>query len=263
MITKVAHLASRSVRYLESGTGRPMILLHAFPLSADMWLPDLHRVPRGWRFIAPDLRGFRGAGPAFESPGPEAITIDDYAADVLDLMDHLELERAALAGLSMGGYVAFALMRRAMPRIDRLVLASTRATADTDDGRAARDKMIELARREGAVAIAREMVPKLLGATTRRDRADLADAVGELVKQNSADGLVAALHALKTRPDSTPLLSSISCPAAIIWGDEDVVIPRADVDAMHARISGSRLVVLPRAGHLVNLEANITAQLVE
>lgn len=240
-----------------------MILLHAFPLSADQWLPDLHRVPRGWRFIAPDLRGFRGAGPAFESPGLDGITVDDYAADILDLMDQLGIDRAAIAGVSMGGYVAFALMRQAMARVDRLVLVSTRATADSADGRAARDKMTEIARREGAAAVAREMAPKLLGDTTRHERADLADAVVELVKLNSADGLIAALQALKTRPDSTSLLPSIKCPTVIIWGEEDTVIPRADADAMHAAIPGSRLVVLPRTGHLANLEANITAQLVE
>ena len=263
MLTKVAHLPSRSVRYLEVGTGRPLILLHAFPLSADQWLPDLHRVPPGWRFIAPDLRGFRGSGPAFESLGLDGITVDDYAADIIDLMDQLELERAAIAGVSMGGYVAFALLRHAMPRVDRLVLVSTRASADSADGQTARDTMIEIARREGASGIAREMVAKLLGETTRRERADLGDAVTELVKLNSADGLIAALQALRSRPDSTALLPSIKCPTTIIWGEEDTVIPRADADAMHAAIPGSRLVILPRTGHLANLEANITAQLVE
>jgi pimeloyl-ACP methyl ester carboxylesterase len=123
--------------------------------------------------------------------------------------------------------------------------------------------MTEIASQDGSAAIAREMVPKLLGETTRRERPDLADAVTELIKLNSAEGLIGALHALKTRPDSTPLLPSIGCPTAIIWGDEDTVIPRADVDAMQAAIPGARLTVLRRTGHLANLEANITAQLVE
>jgi pimeloyl-ACP methyl ester carboxylesterase len=251
MLTKVAHLPSRSVRYLEAGSGRPMILLHAFPLTADQWLPDLHRVPRGWRFIAPDL--FARDGPA----------LDDYAGDVIELMDHLELSRAAIAGLSMGGYIAFGLLRRAMPRVERLVLASTRATADTLEAQVGRDRLIEVARRDGAAGVAREMAPKLLGETTRRERPDLVDAVTQLILQNPPDHLRAALRALKTRPDSTPLLPSITCPTTIIWGDEDTVIPRTDVDAMHAAISGSRLVTVPRAGHLVNLEANLTAQFTE
>ena len=95
MKTQVAHLLHRSLRYFESGEGRPLVLLHAFPLSADQWLPQLHRVPNGWRFIAPDLRGFRGAGAAFEDPGLTGLSMGDYAEDVLALMTHLDLERAA------------------------------------------------------------------------------------------------------------------------------------------------------------------------
>ena len=91
------------------------MLLHAFPLSAEQWLPQLSRVPPGWRFIAPDLRGFRGVGPAFEDLGLEGVTMDGYAADVLALMTHLEIERAVVGGLSMGGYVAFAMLRRRRP----------------------------------------------------------------------------------------------------------------------------------------------------
>jgi pimeloyl-ACP methyl ester carboxylesterase len=261
MFTRLARLPSRQVRYLESGSGRPLILLHAFPLSADQWLPDLHRAPPGWRFIAPDLRGFRGAGPAY-APGPLAgLTMDDYAADVIELMDHLELPRAVIAGLSMGGYIAFALLRRALDRIDGLVLANTRATPDTAEARAARDTLIGVARRDGAAGVARAMLPKLLGETTRRERPDLVDAVTQLVERNPPDSLAAALAAMQARPDSTPLLASIRCPTTVIWSDEDVVIPRADAEAMHAAIPGSRIVVLRGAGHLSNLETNLTSHL--
>jgi pimeloyl-ACP methyl ester carboxylesterase len=239
-----------------------MILLHAFPLSADQWLPDLHRVPRGWRFIAPDLRGFRGAGPAFEPAGLDSMTMADYAADVIELMDHLELERAAIAGLSMGGYIAFALLRQARSRVDGLVLANTRATPDTPEARAARDTLIEVARGDGAAGVAREMIPKLLGESTRRERPDLIDAVTHLIARNPPEALIAALEAMKARPDSTPDLASIRCPTTVVCGDEDTVIPRAEAEAMHAAIDGSRLVVLPRAGHLSNLETNLTPHLV-
>ena len=107
----------RSTRYLEAGAGWPVILLHAFPLNADMWRPQLERVPAGWRMIAPDFRGF---GPGAPSPGgaadrepePLALTIDDLASDIDALMDALEIGEAVIGGLSMGGYVAFALARR-------------------------------------------------------------------------------------------------------------------------------------------------------
>jgi len=251
----VAHLLHRSLRYLEAGEGRPLVLLHAFPLSADQWLPQLHRVPPGWRFIAPDLRGFRGVGPAFEDNGIDGIRMDGYADDVLALMAHLDVRRAVVAGVSMGGYVALAIWRRASTRMAGLVLSNTRAAADSDQGRAGRDRMIELARREGAAGIAREMVPKLLGATTHADQPDLADAVRRLILVNSTDAIVAGLGAMKTRPDSTPLLADITCPTLIIAGEEDAIIPVSEAEAMHQAIRGSSLVVLPKVGHLSNLEA--------
>jgi pimeloyl-ACP methyl ester carboxylesterase len=254
MKTHVAHLLHRSVRYFESGEGRALVLLHAFPLSADQWLPQLHRAPKGWRFVAPDLRGFRGAGPAFEDPGLAGLSMDGYADDVLALMTHLEIDRAVVCGLSMGGYVAFAMWRRAPKRVAGLVLSNTRAAADSDEARAGRDKMSDLARREGAEGIAREMVPKLIGATTRAAQPDLDVAVRRLILMNSTEGIVTALGALKTRPDSTPLLGAIACPTLVISGEEDVIIPPAEAEAMHQAIPGSSLVVLPKVGHLSNLE---------
>lgn len=252
--TQIAHLLDRSLRYFDSGDGRVMLLIHAFPLSADQWLPQLHRVQPGWRFIAPDLRGFRGVGPAFEDPGLAGLTIDDYADDLLALLTHLEIERATLCGVSMGGYVAFGMWRRAAHRVAGLVLSNTRAAADSEAARAGRDRMIDLANREGVDAIAREMVPKLLGATTLRQQPDLADAVRRLIVVNSAEGVAAGLGALKTRPDMLPRLGEIDCPTLIITGDEDAIISVAEAGAMHAGIRGSALMVLPRVGHLANLE---------
>ena len=254
MQTNIAHLPHRSLRYLESGSGRAVILLHALPLSADMWLPQLHRVPRGWRFIAPDLRGFRGAGPAFEDTGLDALTIDDYADDVLALWTHLEVPTAVVTGVSMGGYVAFGMLRRAAARVTGLVLSNTRAAADSDEARAGRDRMIALTLKEGAPGVAEAMIPRLLGETTRRDQPDLIEALHRMIVMNSTEGLVAAFRALKTRPDSTPLLSTITCPTTIVTGDEDVIIPVAESESMHRAIAGSKLVVLKRVGHLANLE---------
>jgi pimeloyl-ACP methyl ester carboxylesterase len=253
VITKVAHLAERSVRYLEAGEGPPIVLLHAFPLSAEQWLPQLLRVPPGWRVVAPDQRGFRGSGPAFEDPGVEGVTMEGYATDVLALMDHLDIQRAVVAGLSMGGYVAFAMLRLAAARVAGLVLANTRASTDSAEGRASRDRLIALVRQDGPVAIAREMLPKLLGETTRREQPDLVEAIDRLIRMNSADGLAAALAAMRDRPDSTSLLPTIACPTTIITGDEDTAVPAAESEAMHRLIPGSRLVVLPKVGHLSNL----------
>lgn len=254
MKANVAHLPHRSLRYLESGGGRPVLLLHAFPLSADQWLPQLHRVPLGFRFIAPDLRGFRGVGPAFEDPGLDHLSIDDYAQDALALAAHLELDRFVVCGVSMGGYVAFALQRLVPGRVAGLILSNTRAAADSADGRAGRDRMMDLARREGPEGVAREMVPRLLGETTRRGQPDLTDAVRRLILVNSVDGIVSALEALKTRPDSTPGLGAIASPALVITGDEDAIIPVSEAEVMARGIPNASLVVMPKVGHLSNLE---------
>jgi pimeloyl-ACP methyl ester carboxylesterase len=252
--SQIAHLSHRSLRYLESGSGRTLVLLHAFPLSADQWLPQLARVPPGWRFIAPDLRGFRGAGTAFEDPGLAGLSIDDYADDVLALVSHLECDRVAVGGVSMGGYVALAMVRRAPARLLGLLLSNSRASADTPEARVARGKLIERVAEEGAAAVVTAMLPKLLGETTARTQPDLVDAVRRLMLMNSPDGITAALRALRDRPDSTPLLASIQMPALVITGDEDQVIGRAEAESMHQAMPGSELVVLPRAGHLSNLE---------
>jgi pimeloyl-ACP methyl ester carboxylesterase len=255
MQSKVAHLLDRSVRYLESGGGHPLILLHAFPLSADQWLPQLHRLPPGWRGLAPDLRGFRGGSFAFPHTGLDSMTLDQHANDVLEFMTHLEIDRAVVAGVSMGGYIAFAMLRRAPRRLAGLVLSNTRATPDSADGLAARDRMVALAEREGAIGVAREMVAKLLGATSRACQPDLADVVRQMIQLNPTDAIVAAVRAMKHRPDSTSLLSGIGCPTLVVTGEEDALISGEDAKAMHDAIHGSRLVAIPRAGHLPNLEA--------
>lgn len=232
---------------------RPWYCLHAFPLNAEQWLPQLSRLPPRVRVIAPDLRGFHGTEPFVGGESPD-VTMDTYARDVLELMSHLDVPRAVICGLSMGGYVAFALLRKAPSRVTGLVLANTRASADTDEGRASRDRLIQLVETEGAARLALEMMPRLLGDTVRREQPDLGDAVELLVRANNRRGLQAAMKAMRDRPDSTSLLASITCPTTIITGEEDRIVPPAEAETMRGAIRGSRLVILPRAGHLSNLE---------
>jgi pimeloyl-ACP methyl ester carboxylesterase len=252
--TRVAHLLDRSVRYLEAGSGEPLVLLHAFPLSADQWLPQLAKPEPGRRLIAPDLRGFRGSGPAFAGPPLDGLTIDRHAQDVFELMTHLEIDRAAIGGLSMGGYIALAMVRQAPQRVSSLILSNTRATADTAEGREGRARMLDLIAAEGAAGVARQMLPKLLSAATQRDQPDLVDTVRGLIEMNSPQGLAAAVVALRDRPDATPSLSAIMCETTIICGAEDTITPVSDGEAMARAIPNARLLVLPGAAHLSNLE---------
>jgi pimeloyl-ACP methyl ester carboxylesterase len=243
------------LRYLEAAppaADRPrgtLLLLHAFPLNARMWEGQLALADTGWRVIAPQLRGFdRGDG------DPPGASVDDYAGDVIDLLDALHIKQAVVGGLSMGGYVAFALLRLAARYVQGLVLADTRSEADTPEGLAGRARMLQLVQDKGPSAVADEMIPKLLGETTRATRPAVVEQVRSLALASSAAAIEGAVRALMTRPDSTPLLSSIHVPTLIVVGDEDAVTPPAASEGMHRLIGGSELVRIPQAGHLSNLE---------
>jgi pimeloyl-ACP methyl ester carboxylesterase len=242
-------LNGQSTRVLDAGGGWPVVLLHAFPLNADMWRRQLELVPQGWRFLAPDLRGFGPSRPETL----DALTMAEYASDVGALLDALELERAWVGGLSMGGYVSFEVLRRMPERLYGLLLADTRPQADTSEGRQGRRAASELVNAKGLSALADQMIPKLLGATSRRERSVDRD-VRRIIESNSVAAVDAAIHAMMLRPDSTPDLARITHPTLILVGDEDELTPRAESDLMQREIRRSQLVVLPGAGHLSSLE---------
>ena len=144
--------------------------------------------------------------------------------------------------------------RHAARYVRGLILADTKAQADTPEGVEGRKRLIELVGSKGPAAVAEEMIPKLLGETTRRTRPDLVDRVRVLATSSSAEAIAGALRALMTRPDSTPQLSTIHVPTLIVVGEEDTVTPRAAAEDMQRGIAGSELVAIPAAGHLTNLE---------
>ena len=242
-----------SMAWLEAGTGWPVIFVHAFPLTSEMWRPQLDAVPDGWRFIAPDLRGFGGTRaldpPPAADPCPSGM--DAYAADLGDFMDCLELDDAVMVGLSMGGYVAFAMYRQAPARFNGLVLADTRPQADTPAGRDGRARLREALARDGTKALADQMLPKLLAAPA--DPA-LADWVRRTIERADPAGVDAAIVALMDRPDSTADLPRIACATQILVGELDEITPPADAEAMAIAIPRSTKIVIPGAGHLSNLE---------
>jgi pimeloyl-ACP methyl ester carboxylesterase len=177
------------------------------------------------------------------------------AADVGSLLDALRIERATIGGLSMGGYVTFALFRKAPERFTGLILANTRAAADSEDGRAARERMSALVREQGASAVADQMLPKLLGTTSRTSRPALAALVRAMIEGNSVEGIDGAIRAMKARADSTPLLAAMNRPALVVTGEEDSLIPASESADMQRLLPRAQLAILPGAGHLSSLEA--------
>lgn len=244
----IAVVGSLEVGYDDVGTGMPVLFAHAFPLNRTMWAPNVSALVDRCRCVAMDCRGFG------ETTIAPPYSMEQYADDLAHLLDVLRIEKVVLVGCSMGGYVSFAFWRRHRDRVRALVLADTRAGADSEETIARRRQLIDLARSERSTGIANAQIASIVGKTTREKQPDTYDAVHRMMAQAPVDGIVGALEAMMLRPDSTALLSTIDVPTLIVVGDEDVPTPVKEARAMHVMIAGSALEVIAGAGHLSNLE---------
>jgi pimeloyl-ACP methyl ester carboxylesterase len=244
----IARAGGLDVGYDESGGGVPVVFLHGFPHNRSLWAPQTAALAEHARSIAPDLRGFG------ETRAAPPYSVDQYADDVAALLDALRIDRAVIASLSMGGYIAFALWRRHRRRVRALVLADTRAGADSEEARAKRRELITLARQKGSAAVAEAQIAGMVGKTTREERPEVVDSMRRMLEAAPVRGIVGALEAMMARPDSTLTLTTIDVPTLILVGDEDVLTPVKEAEAMHGAIAGSRLEVIASAGHVSNVE---------
>ncbi len=232
-----------AIGYDEAGSGQPVLLLHGFPHDRTLWSAQLAAPPAGARLIALDLPGFG------ESASAEVPSLDHWADWVAGAMDALQLSSAVIGGLSMGGYLAFAMWRRHPQRIHGLVLADTRAGADTLEGHDKRVAMQAMVLKQGPAAIAEAMLPGMVGKTTREKNPRVVEYLDAMMRRASAGAIHDALDALRTRPDSTPTLAGISVPTLVICGDEDVLTPVKESEALRDGIPDAQLAVIPGAGH--------------
>lgn len=229
------------------GEGAPLLFIHGFPLSGEMWLPTVQRLAPGWRSIVPDLRGHGRSGVS------EAATIAGFADDLARLLDKLNERRPAIVvGLSMGGIIAFELFRRHRPRVRALVLCDTRVAAETPEGVAIREQAAQAALRDGSAAVVEPMMPKLFG---RAAGAELREHWRALMSATPPQGVAAAARALGGRVDSTATLAQIDVPTLVVYGEDDVLTPPEIGRQIHAGIKNSRLELIAGAGHLPPLEA--------
>jgi pimeloyl-ACP methyl ester carboxylesterase len=181
-------------------------------------------------------------------------SLDDYAKDVIRLLDHLGIAQVVFVGLSMGGYTLFSIYRHYANRVMAMVLADTRAQADSEEGKAGRQSMAQVAFSDGAPAIAELILPKLLAPSTIEHRPEIVEQVRQMILHTSTAGIVVDLVAMAARPDSTALLPTITCPTLVIVGEDDQATPVTESQFIADRISGSTLVTIAGAGHLSNLE---------
>src|SRR5215813_8961288 len=238
-----------NLTYTDTGVGRPIVLIHGYPFNRSLWTEQIPSLSNSYRIIAPDLRGFGDS-----DASRDTSTMNVLAADVAALMDHLEIPRATIGGLSMGGYVALAFYKQFHSRVRALVLADTRAQADTEEAKQTRAQQAEKALNEGMAGIADAMLPKLLTPETVSKRPEVVKRVRDMMLKTKPEGATAALRGMAERDDQTPLLARITAPTLIMVGVEDAITPVADSEKMHAAIPGSRLVVIESAGHVSNLE---------
>lgn len=248
-MSNVARVRGIELAYTDAGAGPAVVFLHGFPFDRTMWRGQVERLSEDFRVIAPDLRGHGGT-----TATREPATMEEMADDVVSLLDELNVPRAVVCGLSMGGYVALALYRAHPSRVRALVLADTRAKADAEDARRAREENARRALAEGMSPIVDSMLPKLLSQHTRETEAEVVARVREMMLGITPEGAAAALRGMALRRDQTDLLTSIDVPALVVVGSEDAVTPPSEAESMHAQIEGSRLRVIEGAGHVSNVE---------
>ncbi len=232
-----------------SDSGPVVVLVHAFPTDHRMWIATAKALAARCRVITPDMRGL-GESDLGESREGMAGSIADMADDVAALLDGLGLARATVGGLSMGGYVALAFAARHRARLERLILADTRAAADSDQARAGRADALALVEKDGVPPLVERQLAALLSPNA-------SDVVRDQVRafcRQSAAGVCAGIRALRDRPDRQGELGAISCPTLVIAGAVDKISPREEMSALARAIPNARLVEIPGAGHLANLE---------
>jgi pimeloyl-ACP methyl ester carboxylesterase len=235
----------RSLYYEVHGTGDPILLIHGFPLSGELWKPFVPALEEEFRLIIPDLRGHG------RSQASARVTMAGFADDLATLLEKIgETLPVVLVGMSMGGYISFEFYRRHRERVHALVLANTRAQADNPGDAQLRREMVRLAKRKGSVTIAEAMMPRLFGP---RAPVELRTRWIEIMAATKPEGIVAALEVMAQRPDSFPTLASIICPILIITGEDDTLTPPGDAKRMQ-QAANARLEILSGAGHMSPVE---------
>ena len=238
------------------GDGFPLLFIHGYPLSRRLWKPQIEGLSDIARVIAPDLRGHGNSTTGISSGGGDVpYSMEMLADDCAQLLDTLKIDQPIiLCGLSMGGYVSFAFYRKYPHRVAGLILAATRAIADSPAVKENRRKGVDRILSTGIDPIIDSMLPMLISPSSKVGNPALVEFVREIMHSVSVEGMIGDLLGMMERPDSTPLLTDINVPTIILMGNEDQIIPLNEAEEMHAAISGSKLVILPQAGHLLNLE---------
>lgn len=239
-----------NIAFKEYGSGNPVILLHAFPLSRKMWEPQIEALTAAnFRVITPDLRGF-GDNDSFA----DINTMEDMARDIAELTETLKIEKAIFGGLSMGGYVLFNFYRLFPEMIAGMIFADTNSAGDNEQKRESRFDLIENIETNGAQALVDEMLPNLVSDYTITNNPELFSEIEKMFREVNPKAAVAALRGLAERQDHTDCLDEIFLPTLLVFGEDDTVTNLEIAREMNRKILNSKLAIIENAGHYSNLE---------
>jgi len=232
--------------YEVAGNGPNLVLLHPFPLNHSFWRPVAEQLGTRYRLIMPDLRGH---GDSELGDGPASM--EKLAADLGALCREERITKGFFVGVSIGGYALFEFWRRHRQQVAALVLANTRASGETPESRANRLALADKVLREGTAGFIEEMLPQILSRVTLTNRPDIVDAARRMMQKMSPQDIAGVQQGMADRPDSIPTLKTISVPTLVMVGEDETT---AEAELMRQQIPGSRLQVVPRAGHYAALE---------
>jgi pimeloyl-ACP methyl ester carboxylesterase len=246
-----------TLQYSIAGSGTPVVLLHGFPLSSEIWRAQRVRLGDRWRVITPDLRGHG------KSPAPEgAYSMEGMARDLVALLDSLRIPKAVILGHSMGGYVTLAAAKIAPERFLGLGLVASQAAADTDEARQGRFKMIEKVSAEGNTPVAAAMIPRLF---VPNADPEIVEATRQIILNTPRAGIIGTLQAMAARENTEAVLAKMKVPLLLLAGEHDQIIPLAKSQALAVAVPGAKLAVIEKVGHMPMLEdpARTTAAIAE
>lgn len=251
---KTAKLSKTNMAYVDEGEGVPVLLVHGFPLDHTMWNPQIEALARHARVIAPDLRGF-GNTPLTSGDPQQVVTMEDHADDLDELLDAIGIsEPIVLAGLSMGGYVAWQFVRRHGHRLRALAVLDTRAKADTDEARAGRTKLADSVLKDGARVAADAMEPKLFRKAAFERQPEVVAAIRSTMERQQPATIAAALRGMAARPDVTDTLPHITVPTLVLCGVDDAISTAEEMKGIADAIPGAEYVVIQDSGHMTTVE---------
>lgn len=243
-------IGDSKLHVVQEGQGRPILLVHGFPLDHSMWRGQIDDLKQDFHVLAPDLRGF---GQSTVTAG--TTTMQNFADDLAAMLDALGIrEPITFCGLSMGGYVGWQFVTRHPGKLSRLIVADSRAVADNEKTAAGRLETADRVEKEGTQIVADAMLPKLFPAREVDGNAPFVLATKEVMLAAPPAGVAAALRGMAQRPDFTSELGKIKVPALVICGEEDAIAPPAEMQQIAQAIPGAKYVGIAGAGHMAPLE---------